>query len=79
MERLRNREEELMNWMVNIISGHESWKAHAAMIMVQFFNGGCHVIMRVALNKGMNKVVFCAYRDAIAFCILAPIAYFAER
>ena len=57
----------------------ETWKAHLVMVIVQLFNGGYQVITKVALNDGVNQLVFCFYRDLLAFFIIAPIAFFNER
>ncbi|XXG88327.1 hypothetical protein AAC387_Pa12g0550 [Persea americana] len=57
----------------------EGWKAHGGLAVAQVLFGGYHVLTKVALNVGVNQVVFCAYRDLIAVFILSPFAFLTEK
>lgn len=57
----------------------EKAKLHMAMMVFQLGYGGNHVIMKIALNMGVSKLVFPFYRNIIALLALAPSAYFLEK
>ncbi|XP_026380042.1 WAT1-related protein At5g45370-like [Papaver somniferum] len=55
------------------------WKSHSTLAMVQILYGGYHIISSVALNDGINEIVFCVYRDLISLSLLAPVACFRDK
>ncbi|KAK8663964.1 hypothetical protein V6N13_083769 [Hibiscus sabdariffa] len=57
----------------------ERAKLHIAMNVFQLGYAVNHVIMRVALNMGVSKLVFPFYRNILALLALAPSAYFLEK
>ncbi|KAG4179282.1 hypothetical protein ERO13_A10G097200v2 [Gossypium hirsutum] len=57
----------------------ERAKLHIAMTIFQLGYAVNHVIMRVALNMGVSKLVFPFYRNILALLALAPSAYFLEK
>ncbi|XP_011015924.1 PREDICTED: WAT1-related protein At1g43650-like isoform X3 [Populus euphratica] len=51
---------------------------YAAMLLVQFAYGGSNILMKIALEKGLNQIVFVVYRHVIAVILLGPFAYVIE-
>lgn len=56
-----------------------SLKPVTAQLVAQMCYAGLNIITRVALGEGMNRLVFIAYKDAVATIAIAPFAYFLER
>ncbi|MED6199261.1 hypothetical protein PIB30_074240 [Stylosanthes scabra] len=60
-------------------SGSIMWKAQLALLVTPLIYGCYHVVTKVALNHGVNQLVFSVLRDLIALSVLAPLAYFHEK
>jgi drug/metabolite transporter (DMT)-like permease len=45
-----------------------------ALVLVQLSYGGFHVMSKYALQEGVNRYVFCAYRDVVAVAALLTFA-----
>ncbi|KAJ4828701.1 hypothetical protein Tsubulata_022857 [Turnera subulata] len=52
---------------------------YVAMIIVSLAYGGSNILTKVALEKGLNQLVFVAYRHIIGMILLGPFAYVLER
>ncbi|KDP25183.1 hypothetical protein JCGZ_20339 [Jatropha curcas] len=50
-----------------------------AMILIQLAYGGSNILIKIALEKGLNQLVFVVYRHLIAMSLLGPFAYVLER
>ncbi|KAI6701902.1 hypothetical protein NL676_011038 [Syzygium grande] len=53
--------------------------SYVAMVLVQLAYGGSNILMKIALEKGLNQLVFIVYRHLIAVLLLGPLAYVLER
>ena len=52
---------------------------YAAMVLVQLSYGGFNILMKIAIEKGLNQLVFVVYSHIIAMTLLAPFAFVIER
>ncbi|KAI6701903.1 hypothetical protein NL676_011039 [Syzygium grande] len=57
----------------------ENGASYVAMVLVQLAYGGSNILMKIALEKGLNQLVFIVYRHLIAVLLLGPLAYVLER
>ncbi|KAL3499135.1 hypothetical protein ACH5RR_038228 [Cinchona calisaya] len=65
--------------MLNMIIATKTSASYAAMVVVQLAYGGSNILMKIALDKGLNQLAFVVYRHVIAMLILGPLAYVLER
>ncbi|WCJ28507.1 nodulin MtN21 /EamA-like transporter family protein [Euphorbia peplus] len=55
------------------------WRSYAAMVLIQIAYGGSNILIKIAIDNGLNQFVFVIYRHLIAMFLLAPFAFFLER
>ncbi|KAG4996101.1 hypothetical protein AAZX31_10G042600 [Glycine max] len=63
---------ETQNWF-------ERLKPFAAVVSIQFGYAAMDVLSKAAMNKGMSNYVFVVYRHAVAFFVMAPLAWFFDK
>ncbi|KAL4651169.1 hypothetical protein ACB092_01G140200 [Castanea dentata] len=57
----------------------KSFASYGAMAIVQLAYGGANILTKIALEKGLNQLVFVVYRHILAMLLLGPFAYVLER
>ncbi|XVF53234.1 hypothetical protein PTKIN_Ptkin05aG0083500 [Pterospermum kingtungense] len=57
----------------------KSCSLYVVMVLVQFAYGGSHILIKIALARGLNQYVIGVYRHIIASLLSAPLAYVLER
>lgn len=55
------------------------WKYVVALVAINIAFGLVNLLLKKALDKGLNHLTIVTYRQAISATFLAPIAYFRER
>ncbi|KAG6545902.1 hypothetical protein Mapa_012557 [Marchantia paleacea] len=64
--------------LVSLFRGERA-RVQLALITVQLGYGIYYVLTKAAMSGGVNRFVFAVYRDAIALCLIGPLAYFTEK
>nr|CAB3454477.1 unnamed protein product [Digitaria exilis] len=54
-------------------------KAYGAVVLIRLMYSGMHVMSKVALDQGMNPLVFVFYRHTTAALVLIPVTFLLER
>lgn len=57
----------------------EQWKPIVAMLVINFALAMVNVLLKKALDQGLNHLIIVTYRQSISAVFLAPIAFFWER
>nr|CAB3501363.1 unnamed protein product [Digitaria exilis] len=54
-------------------------KAYGGVVLIRLMYSGMHVVSKVALNQGMNPLVFVFYRTTTGALVLIPVTFALER
>ncbi|GMI95453.1 Usually multiple acids move in and out Transporters 9 [Hibiscus trionum] len=52
---------------------------YLAMVVSQFAYGSSNILIKIALERGLNQYVFVVYRHILAMLLLGPLAYVLEK
>ena len=61
------------------MSSKKALTPYLGMILIQLSYAGSNILVKLALEQGLNYLVFIVYRHLIAMAIMAPVAYVLER
>ena len=68
-----------MNCNIKCKMNMKAYIPYMAIIFNQFAFAGSNILMKIALERGLNQLVFVVYRHVIAMFLLGPFAYVLER